>query len=135
LETLQVPVLAYRTDDFPAFFSRSSGHQAPARVDTAEEIATVMATKWRLGIGGAVVLANPIPAPDEIPADAINGIIERAIEDMNARGIQGKDATPFLLRRIVELTDGASLTANIALVRSNARLGAEVASAYAALTR
>jgi pseudouridine-5'-phosphate glycosidase len=135
LETLQVPVLAYRTDDFPAFFSRSSGHQAPARVDTAEEIATVMATKWRLGIGGAVVLANPIPAPDEIPADAINGIIERAIEDMSARGIQGKDATPFLLRRIVELTDGASLTANIALVRSNARLGAEVASAYAALTR
>jgi pseudouridine-5'-phosphate glycosidase len=135
LETLRVPVLAYRTNEFPAFFSRSSGHLAPVRVDTPEEIATIMATKWGLGIGGGIVLANPIPAADEIPAEQIDGIIEHAIEDMDAGGIHGKDATPFLLRRIVELTGGASLTANIALVNNNARLGAEVAAAYAGLTR
>jgi pseudouridine-5'-phosphate glycosidase len=134
LETLRVPVLAYRTDEFPAFFSRTSGHQAPTRVDTPEEIATVMATKWGLGIGGGIALANPIPIADEIPAEQIDSIIERAIEDMNTRGIHGKEATPFLLRRITELTNGASLTANIALVNNNARLGAEVAAAYAVLT-
>jgi pseudouridine-5'-phosphate glycosidase len=134
LETLRVPVLAYRTNEFPAFFSRTSGHQAPVRVDTPDEIAAIMATKWELGIGGGIVLANPIPTADEIPAEKIDSIIEHAIEEMNASGIHGKEATPFLLRRIVELTDGASLTANIALVNNNARLGAEVATAYAALT-
>jgi pseudouridylate synthase len=135
LETLQVPVLAYRTDEFPAFFSRSSGHQAPVTVETAGEVATIMATKWELGIAGGIVLANPIPAADEIPAEEINQIIEQALEDMNRQGIHGKEATPFLLRRIVELTDGASLTANIALVNNNARLGAEVATAYASNVR
>jgi pseudouridine-5'-phosphate glycosidase len=135
LETLQVPVLAYRTNEFPAFFSRTSGHQASARVDTPDEVAAVMATKWELGIDGGIVVANPIPVVDEIPAEEINSIIEHAIEDLTIRGIQGKEATPFLLRRIVELTDGASLTANIALVRNNARLGAEVAVAYATRTR
>lgn len=133
LETLRVPVLAYRADEFPAFFSRSSGHQAPLRVDMPDEIATVMATKWELGISGGIVLANPIPVADEIPADRIDSIIEHAIEDMDAGNIHGKEATPFLLRRIVELTDGASLTANLALVYNNARLGAEVAVAYATL--
>jgi pseudouridine-5'-phosphate glycosidase len=134
LETLRVPVLAYRTDEFPAFFSRTSGHPAPTRVDTPDEIARIMATKWELGIGGGIAVANPIPAADEIPAEKINGIISHAIEDMDTRGIHGKEATPFLLRRIVELTDGASLTANIALVNNNARLGAEVATAYATLS-
>jgi pseudouridine-5'-phosphate glycosidase len=134
LETLQVPVVAYRSDDFPAFFSRSSGHQAPVRVDTPDEIATIMASKWGLDIAGGIVVANPIPAADEIPAEQINSIIEHALEDMSTSGIHGKEATPFLLQRIVELTDGASLTANIALVRNNARLGAEIATAYATLT-
>jgi pseudouridylate synthase len=135
LETLRVPVLAYRTDEFPAFFSRTSGHQAPTRVDTPEEIAAIMATKWDLGIGGGIAVANPIPVVDEIPAEKINSIISHAIEDMNTRGIHGKEATPFLLGRVVELTDGASLTANTALVNNNARLGAEVAAAYAKLAR
>jgi pseudouridine-5'-phosphate glycosidase len=135
LETLRVPVIAYRTDEFPAFFSRTSGHLAPTRVDTPEEIAAIMATKWELGISGGIVLANPIPEADEIPAETIDSIIERAIEDMDSRGIHGKDATPFLLRRVVELTGGDSLTANIALVKNNARLGAEVAAAYASLIR
>ena len=132
LETLGVPVLAYRTDEFPAFFSRSSGHEAPMRADSAAEIAAVMDAKWSLGIAGGVAVVNPIPVPDEIPANQINGIIDQALADMETRGIHGKEATPFLLGRIVEITGGASLTANIALVNNNARLGAQVAKEYAA---
>ncbi len=135
LETLGVPVLAYRTDEFPAFFSRSSGHEAPARTDSAREIADVMATKWHLDIAGGIAVVNPIPSEDEIPASEINGIIDQALADMDAAGIHGKEATPYLLGRIVEITGGASLTANIALVNNNARLGAQVATEYAALTR
>jgi pseudouridine-5'-phosphate glycosidase len=132
LETLGVPVLAYGTDEFPSFFSRSSGHAAPMRVDTPAEVAAVMHAKWDLGIAGGLVVANPIPVDDEIPADEIGGIIEQALGDMDALGIHGKDATPYLLGRIVEITGGASLTANIALVRNNARLGAAIAREYAA---
>jgi pseudouridylate synthase len=133
LETLSVPVVAYRTSEFPAFFSRSSGHEAPMRADTADEIAAVMAAKWNLGIAGGVAVVNPIPAEDEIPANEINDIMDQAIADMQACGIHGKEATPFLLGRIVEITGGASLTANIALVNNNAQLGAQVARAFADL--
>ncbi|HEU5036814.1 MAG TPA: pseudouridine-5'-phosphate glycosidase [Nocardioides sp.] len=131
LETLGVPVLVVGSDEFPSFYSRSSGHAAPNRVETAEEIAAVMDAKWRLGLDGGLVVANPIPGEDEIPADEIGGIIEQALADMDRLGIHGKDATPYLLGRIVEITGGASLTANIALVRHNARLGAAIARAYA----
>ncbi|GAW48124.1 indigoidine synthase A family protein [Nocardioides sp. PD653] len=133
LETLGVPVLAFGSDEFPSFYSRSSGHAAPMRVDTAAEVAGVMRAKWDLGIDGGIVIANPIPAEDEIPADEIGVIIDQALADMDSLGIHGKDATPYLLGRIVEITGGASLTANIALVRHNARLGAAVAREYAAL--
>jgi pseudouridylate synthase len=132
LETLGVPVLAYGSDEFPSFYSRSSGHAAPMRVDTPAEVAAIMTAKWALGIAGGLVVANPIPEADEIPADEIGGIIEQALADMDARGIHGKDATPYLLGRIVEITGGASLTANIALVNANARLGAAIAQEYAA---
>jgi pseudouridylate synthase len=131
LETLGVPVLGYGTDEFPSFFSRSSGHAAPMRVDSAADVAATMAAKWDLGIDGGLVVANPIPVEDEIPAAEIGGIIEQALADMDALGIRGKDATPYLLGRIVEITSGASLTANIALVRNNARLGAAIAREYA----
>ena len=131
LETLGVPVLGYGTDEFPSFFSRSSGHAAPMRVDTPADVAATMAAKWSLGIDGGLVVANPIPAEDEIPADEIGGIIDQALTDMDALGVHGKDATPYLLGRIVEITGGASLAANIALVRHNARLGAAIALAYA----
>ena len=131
LETLGVPVVVVGSDEFPSFYSRSSGHAAPNRVDSAAEIARLMDAKWRLGLGGGVVVANPIPPEDEIPAEEIGGIIEQALADMERLGIHGKDATPYLLGRIVEITDGASLTANIALVRHNARLGAAIARAYA----
>jgi len=131
LETLGVPVLGIGSDEFPSFYSRSSGHRAPMRVDTAAEVAAVMRAKWDLGLEGGVVVANPIPAEDEIPADEIGAIIDQALADMDALGIRGKDATPYLLGRIVEITGGASLTANIALVRHNARLGAAIAREYA----
>ena len=133
LETLGVPVLAFGSDEFPSFYSRSSGHAAPMRVDSAAEVAAVMAAKWDLGIDGGLVVANPIPAEDEIPAEEISGIIDQALADMDSLGIHGKDATPYLLGRIVEITGGASLTANIALVRHNARLGAAIAREYAGL--
>jgi pseudouridine-5'-phosphate glycosidase len=130
LETLGVPVLVCGSDEFPSFYSRRSGHPAPVRVDTAAEIARVMDAHWSLGSSGGLVIANPIPAEDEIPADEIAHIIDRALADMEARGIGGKEATPYLLGRIVEITGGASLRANVALVRANARLGAAVAAAY-----
>ncbi len=131
LETYGVPVLAVGSDEFPSFYSRSSGHRAPMRVDSADEVAAVMRAHWSLGLASGLVVANPIPAEDEIPADEIGAVIDQALADLDRLGISGKDATPYLLGRIVELTDGASLTANIALVRHNARLGAAVAARFA----
>jgi len=127
LETFGVPVLVEGSDEFPSFYSRSSGFAAPMRVDGPAEAAAVVRAHTVLGLTGGIVLAHPIPVEDEIPADEIGAVITRALADMDALGITGKDATPYLLGRIVELTGGASLTANIALVRANARLGAEVA--------
>jgi pseudouridine-5'-phosphate glycosidase len=131
LETLGVPVLGYGAEEFPSFYSRESGHRAPMRVDSPADIAGIMRAKWDLGLAGGIVVANPIPAEDEIPADEIGLIIDQALADLDRLGIHGQDATPYLLGRIVELTDGASLVANIALVRSNARLGAAIAGAFA----
>jgi len=127
LETLGVPVLVDGSDEFPSFYSRSSGFGAPMRVDGAVEIAAVVRAQTELGLRSGVVIAHPIPVEDEIPADEIGAVITQALADMDGLGITGKDATPYLLGRIVELTDGASLTANIALVRANARLGAAIA--------
>jgi pseudouridine-5'-phosphate glycosidase len=129
LETLGVPVIGFGTSEFPAFFSRESGCRAPLRVDSATDVARVLRTKWDLGLSGGVLVANPIPAESEIPASEIDPIIRTALADMASRGIGGKEATPFLLGRIVELTHGRSLVANIALVRNNARLAAQVAIA------
>jgi pseudouridine-5'-phosphate glycosidase len=131
LETLGVPVIGFGTSEFPAFFSRESGHRAPLRVDSTDEIARVLRAKWEMGLEGGVLVANPIPAESEIPASEIGPIIEIALAQMAARGIGGKDATPFLLASIVELTGGRSLVANIALVKNNARLAAQVAASLA----
>lgn len=134
METLSIPVVGYQTDEFPSFYSRSSGYDVPMRADSPEELAAIMATQWELGITAGLDIANPIPQADEIPADEIAGIITQALADMDERGITGKDTTPYLLGRVVELTGGASLTANIALVKNNAMLGANLAKAYAAVT-
>ena len=131
LETLGVPVLVNGSDEFPSFYSRSSGFGSPMRVDGPDDVAAVMRAKWDLGLPGGLVVANPIPEEDEIPAAQIDGIIGQALADAARLGVTGKDTTPYLLGRIVELTGGDSLTANIALVRNNARFGAAIAAAYA----
>ena len=133
LETRGVPVVGYRTSEFPAFWSRSSGLPVPLRMDSASEIARMLELKWRLGLGGGAVIANPVNAAAEIPASEMSGYIETAVAEAAARGIAGKAVTPFILARLVEITGGRSLRTNIALVQSNARLAAELAGATLAL--
>lgn len=133
LETLGVPVIGYRCDELPAFYSRASGLAVPLRRDSAAEIAAVMQAKWALGLGGGLVIGNPIPEAAEIPAEAIAAHIETALAEAAAEGVQAKAVTPFLLARLETLTGGASLEANVALVLNNARLAAAIASAFAEL--
>jgi pseudouridine-5'-phosphate glycosidase len=134
LEALSVPVVVYRADEFPAFYSCKSGHKAPLRLDSAEDIGQMMRAKWALGLAGGISIANPIPEADEIPVATIERAIEEALHEMAARKIAGKDATPFMLAKVNEITGGDSLKANIALVENNARLAAEIAVAYVRLT-
>jgi len=131
LETDGVPVVGFRTGDFPAFYSRSSGLKVPMRAESAAEMAEIMRSKWELGLEGAVVVANPIPAADEIPASEIEPVIAAALSEAGRLGIRGKDVTPFLLGEIVRATKGRSLQANIALVKNNAKVAAEIAAAFA----
>ncbi len=134
METLSIPVVTYQSDEFPSFYSRSSGFDTPMRLDTPAEVAALMQAKWELGLRGGVCIANPVPEADEFPADEISSIIEDAVAELDAKGISGKDATPFMLGRIAEITGGKSLTANIALVENNAVLGARVAKEFAQLS-
>jgi pseudouridine-5'-phosphate glycosidase len=131
LETLGVPVVGYGTDDFPAFYSRSSGHPVPMRCDTPEEMANLMKAKWSMGLKGGIVVANPIPKSREIIASEIAPVIEQAVAEAVQLGITGKDVTPFLLARLATVTGGRSLNANIALVKHNALVAAEIAKAFA----
>ena len=131
LETLGVPVVGYGTNDFPAFYSRNSGHAVPMRCDTPEEIAHLMKAKWSMGLKGGVVVANPIPESSEIITSEITPVIEQAVAEANRLGISGKDVTPFLLAKLATVTGGRSLKANIALVKNNARVAAEIAKAFA----
>ncbi|RYC33909.1 pseudouridine-5'-phosphate glycosidase [Lichenibacterium minor] len=131
LETRGVPVVGYRTDRFPAFWSRDSGLPAPLRLDSAAEIAALAAAQRRLGLGGGVLVANPVAAADEIPGGEIAAHIDEAVADAVRRGIGGKAVTPFVLSRMLELTGGRSLRTNVALILGNARLAAEIAAASA----
>ena len=131
LETLGVPVIAFGQDDFPAFWSRSSGLRAPLRMDRAEDIASAHKIRLDMGLPGGQLVANPITQADEIPAAVLAPAITTALSDAASRKIAGKDVTPFLLQRIFELTDGQSLKANIALVLNNARLAAKIARYFA----
>lgn len=133
LETLGVPVIAVGQDEFPAFWSRSSGLPAPLRLDTPPELASAHVMRGRLGLPGGQLIANPIPADAEIPRAVMLPHIERALTEAAAQGIAAKAVTPFLLRRIFELTEGRSLAANIALILANARLAAQVAAGIARL--
>ncbi len=127
LETLGVPVIAYGQDSLPAFWSRTSAQPAPLRMDTAAAIARAQQIRTAMGLSGGQLVCNPIPAADEIPAADLSPVIAQALSEAEAQGIAAKSVTPFLLQRIFELTEGRSLTANIALVRNNARLAAEIA--------
>ena len=134
LETHGVPVIGYRTDRLPGFFSRDSGFGVDVRLDEPDQVAWVMKAKWDLGLGGGIVVANPIPAPYALPRDVVERATEQALAEAQAQGIAGKSITPFLLARVNELTGGDSLASNIQLVLDNARLAAAVAVAYAALS-
>lgn len=130
LETDGIPVIGYRTGEFPAFYSRSSGLKVPMRAETPGEVAAIMHFKWELGLEGAVVVANPIPEADQIPASEIEPVITAALAEADRLGIRGKDVTPFLLAEIVKATKGRSLQANIALVKNNAKIASEIAAAF-----
>lgn len=132
LETRGVPVIAFGQDEFPAFWSRNSGLKAPLRMDSAKDIAAAHKMRATLGLPGGQLVANPIPLDAEIPRDVINPVIEAALAEAAAQGIAAKAVTPFLLQRMFEMTEGRSLTANIALVMNNARLGAAIARAMVA---
>jgi pseudouridine-5'-phosphate glycosidase len=132
LETAGVPVIAFGQDDFPAFWSRSSGLKAPLRMETAAQIAAAHLLRGTLGLPGGQLVANPIPAEAEIAREEITPFIEVALAEAAAQGIAAKAVTPFLLQRIFELTEGRSLTSNIALVLNNARLAAAIARELAA---
>ncbi|MBS1856622.1 MAG: pseudouridine-5'-phosphate glycosidase [Acidobacteria bacterium] len=132
LETRGVPVIGYRTSEFPAFWSRTSGLRVPLRMDSPEEIARFLGLKWAMGLSGGALVANPAPEGAAIPAPEMNGFIDRAVREAEARGVAGKAVTPWILSRLVELTGGRSLRTNIALARSNARLAARIALAMSA---
>lgn len=129
LETHGVPVVGYRTDEFPAFYTRSSGFGVDARVESAEEIAAFMRAKRGLALGGGAVIANPIPQEYELDSKMLDGVIASALAEADEAGVHGKEVTPFLLARIHELTGGASEEANKQLVYSNVRLAAQIARA------
>jgi pseudouridylate synthase len=131
LETKGVPVIAYGTDELPAFWSSQSGLAAPYRLDSAADIARLLTTRAALGGHGGVLVTNPVPVENEIPQNEMAGYIDTAIDMANRNGIKGKEVTPYVLGAILDLTDGRSLATNIALVRNNARLAAHIAVATA----
>ena len=135
LETQGVPVIAYGQDSFPAFWSAQSDLSSPLRLNSAQEIAKAHATRRAMALPGGQLIANPIPAEAEIPAEELAPVIAQAQQEADAQNVRGKAVTPFLLQRIFELTEGRSLQANIALVRNNARLAAQIAKELNALGR
>lgn len=133
LETHGVPVLGYQTKELPAFYTRKSGLSVDYQVDTPEELAKILKTQHDLGLKGGVLVTNPIPEEYSMDTDAINAVIDRAIEEAKEKGIHGKETTPFLLAKVKEITGGDSLDANIQLVFNNAKLAAQTAVAYCKL--
>ncbi|MEO8855519.1 MAG: pseudouridine-5'-phosphate glycosidase, partial [Burkholderiaceae bacterium] len=127
LETHGVPVVGYGTDSLPAFYAADSAFQVDYRLDDAAHIARAMQAQWSLGLGAGMVVANPVPAAHAMPRARIDAAIEQALEEAKRQHIVGKQATPFLLARVSELTGGDSLATNIALVLNNARLAAAIA--------
>lgn len=127
LETKGVPVIGYKTDKMPAFYTRESEFDLSFRAEDMATMANALKAQWDLGMNGGAVIANPIPEEHALEASFINGIISQAMEEAVAQGISGKQVTPFLLGRVKELTGGSSLVANIELVKYNAKVGAQLA--------
>ncbi|MCU0322197.1 MAG: pseudouridine-5'-phosphate glycosidase [Chitinophagaceae bacterium] len=130
LETQGIPVVTVGQDAFPSFYSRESGFISPLRLDTSEQIAQLLQTKWALGLNGSVLIANPIAANDEVPQQEMEEHILHALEAAKQTTIKGKAVTPFLLQYIAQHTNGESLEANIALIKHNAKIGAAIAVAF-----
>lgn len=135
LETHGVPVIGYGTEELPAFYTRKSGFGVDYRIDTPEDLAKAFYVKQDMGLGGGMLVTNPIPEEFSMDADVINKAISDAVAEAKEQGIHGKETTPFLLAKIKELTGGNSLDSNIQLVFNNARLAAKAASALSALAR
>ncbi|MEJ8566296.1 pseudouridine-5'-phosphate glycosidase [Elongatibacter sediminis] len=130
LETHGVPVIGYQTDELPSFYSRTSGLPVDHRLDTPAEVAEFLHLKWSLGLGGGVLLANPVPEEHAIEPEIVEKTVDLALREAERQGVSGRVLTPFLLARMERLTGGDSLKTNIALVLSNARVGARMATAY-----
>lgn len=133
LETKGIPVVTIGQDAFPSFYSGKSGYTSPLRIDTTAEIAAMLHTKWKLGLEGSVLIANPVPAEQEIPAEQMEAHILEALSAAKQHNITGKDITPFILQFISKHTGGESLGANIALIKHNAAAGAAIATELAKL--
>ena len=133
LETKGVPVIGFGTKELPAFYTRQSGFGVDYQIDTPEELAAAFKAQNDLGFKGGMLVANPIPEEYAMPLDTINAAIDQAIAECNAKGIHGKETTPFLLARVAELTGGNSLASNIQLVYNNAKVAAKTAAVYATL--
>jgi pseudouridylate synthase len=131
LETLGVPVIGYQTDELPAFYSRSSGLKLDLTAQSAAEVAAIAQSHWQMGFQTAVLVVAPVPSTDEIPAAEINEFIDEALREAAQQHISGKAATPFLLSRIAERTQGRALRTNISLLKNNARLAGEIARVLA----
>ncbi|MFL0267486.1 pseudouridine-5'-phosphate glycosidase [Candidatus Clostridium radicumherbarum] len=133
LETNGVPVVGFGTEEMPAFYTRKSGFGVDYKVDSPEEVAAAIKTKWDLGLNGGMIIANPIPEKDQMDYDTINNAIESALKEAKEKGIKGKETTPFLLAKVKEITGGDSLESNIQLVYNNARVGSKIAVELARL--
>ena len=129
LETFGVPVIGYGCDNLPAFYVQDSGYPVDYRLDTAQQVADALKVKWSLPLPGGVIIGNPVPAEFAMPNQVIDAAIEQALAELEEQGIGGKDSTPFLLKRVVDLTGGDSLETNIQLVLNNARVAAQIAVA------
>ncbi len=130
LETKGVPVIGYGTDELPAFYTRKSGFGVDYRLDTPDEVAAAFRAKLEMGLAGGMLVTNPIPEPYSMDPDVINKAIDEAVAEANAKGIRGKQTTPFLLAKIKDITGGDSLASNIRLVYNNAALAAQVAGKF-----
>ena len=133
LETKGVPVIGYQTEELPAFYTRTSGFRVDYRLDTPEELASAFYAQQAMGLGGGMLVTNPIPEEYSMDPVQINKAINQAVTDARRLGIHGKETTPYLLARVKELTGGASLASNIQLVLNNARLAARTALALKSL--